>query len=236
MTDVSEVFSQYINQPKLPTKIWRYMDFTKYVSLLDRHSLFFCQLKQFDDKYEGAWSLLVQDEYLQSAAPNDPELVSVRYLYDVRRARTAASCWHMSNDESAALWKLYLSSNEGIAIQTTVDKLLRSLSHAPGYTGQVNYHPPGWRSVGKATSDITPFIKRASFEHEHEYRVAYLSDQLEELGGMYVSVLLETLIETVYIAPTAQPWFKQLVEDITVRTYGLSVPFVRSDLDSAPLY
>src|SRR5258708_16663677 len=98
MTNVSELFSQYINQPEPQTKIWRYMDFTKYVSLLDRHSLFFCQLKWFDDKYEGSWSLLVPDEYLQNAAiisPNDPELVSVRYLHEVRRARTAVSCWHM---------------------------------------------------------------------------------------------------------------------------------------------
>jgi len=31
-------------------KIWRYMDFTKFVNLLDTESLFFCRADSFEDK------------------------------------------------------------------------------------------------------------------------------------------------------------------------------------------
>jgi len=35
----------------------------------------------------------------------------------------AINCWHMNDHESAAMWKLYLKSDEGIAIQSTYRKL-----------------------------------------------------------------------------------------------------------------
>ena len=36
---------------------------------------------------------------------------------------TAVNCWHINEHESAAMWDLYLKSNEGIAIQSTYQKL-----------------------------------------------------------------------------------------------------------------
>jgi hypothetical protein len=44
---------------KLPedrdTPIWRYMDFTKFVYMLDRQSLFFCRPDCLEDSFEGMW-------------------------------------------------------------------------------------------------------------------------------------------------------------------------------------
>ncbi len=34
--------------------IWRYMDFTKFVSLLDRASLFLCRADRLEDPFEGS--------------------------------------------------------------------------------------------------------------------------------------------------------------------------------------
>jgi hypothetical protein len=36
--------------------IWRYMDFTKFVSLLDRSALFFARADKFKDQFEGSWT------------------------------------------------------------------------------------------------------------------------------------------------------------------------------------
>lgn len=36
------------------TKIWRYMDFTKFVALLTQSELFFASPEQFDDPCEGS--------------------------------------------------------------------------------------------------------------------------------------------------------------------------------------
>jgi hypothetical protein len=34
-------------------KIWRYMDFTKFVSLLEKKALFFCRADKLGDPFEG---------------------------------------------------------------------------------------------------------------------------------------------------------------------------------------
>ncbi len=43
------------NTPSDDTKIWRYMDFTKFVNLLDTKSLFFVRSDKFDDPFEGLY-------------------------------------------------------------------------------------------------------------------------------------------------------------------------------------
>ena len=37
-------------------KIWRYMDFTKLVSLLEKRALFFCRSDKLGDPFEGSYS------------------------------------------------------------------------------------------------------------------------------------------------------------------------------------
>ena len=44
-------------QPKNENiKIWRYMDFTKFVSLISSKSVFFCRSDLFEDPFEGSYS------------------------------------------------------------------------------------------------------------------------------------------------------------------------------------
>ena len=37
-------------------KIWRYIDFTKFVSLLDKQALFFARADRLSDPFEGSYS------------------------------------------------------------------------------------------------------------------------------------------------------------------------------------
>ena len=39
------------------TTIWRYMDFTKFVSLLDKKKLFLCRADKLEDSFEGSLPL-----------------------------------------------------------------------------------------------------------------------------------------------------------------------------------
>ena len=52
------------------------------------------------------------------------------------------SCWHRSEYESAAMWKLYLKSDEGVAISTTCDRLSRCFKDGTPhdiFIGEVDY-------------------------------------------------------------------------------------------------
>jgi hypothetical protein len=51
------------------------------------------------------------------------------------------SCWHMSEHESEAMWKLYLRGFEGVAVRSTYARLSSSLAESKPlmYIGVVDY-------------------------------------------------------------------------------------------------
>lgn len=114
-------------------KIWRYMDFTKFLSFIDKKALFFTRVDQLEDKFEGTLSKYMLDPEIEEKATEQEKVLlkqaRERYasIYEPQRKKLAVNCWHMNEYESAAMWKLYLKTNEGIAIQSTYSKLTDSL-------------------------------------------------------------------------------------------------------------
>ena len=53
--------------------------------------------------------------------------------------------------------------------------------------------------------------------------------------GKLVYVPLEELIKRVYVAPTANNWFYELVRDVTEK-YGFKFEIIKSYLDEKPVY
>ena len=53
--------------------------------------------------------------------------------------------------------------------------------------------------------------------------------------GIAIPVPLETLIERIYVAPTALEWFKDLVEKVA-RKYAVGAAVVQSGLVGKPVY
>lgn len=123
-------------QPKNDAvKVWKYMDFTKLVSLIDSRCLYFTRADKFEDPFEG--SLPKVNVAARAIAPPDlPERVRDSFIEMMNKRGeinrhwpryTAMNCWHMNDYESAAMWKLYLKSDEGIAIQSTYARLKKSI-------------------------------------------------------------------------------------------------------------
>lgn len=133
-------------QPSNPdTKIWRYMDFAKYVSLLDSGALWFSRADKLSEGFEGKMgdtfegtlshgNVAVMRDYFSNYIKDDgqPLMTSkevedwIRVNIDSRRLPrewTYVNSWHMNERESAAMWKLYARTNEAVAIQSTYAKL-----------------------------------------------------------------------------------------------------------------
>lgn len=92
-------------------KIWRYLDFTKFVSLLDTKSLFFIRADKLSDPFEGSFSKaniklrpLVYGENFSIIH----EKFS-KFHMEIRKF-TFINSWHMNEYESDAMWRLYLHS------------------------------------------------------------------------------------------------------------------------------
>src|SRR5215208_3183149 len=126
------------------TKVWRYMTFTKFMSLVDRSALYFSRVDRLGDAFEGSFARrnlsgdLRPEEMIQSyesieprskwvgSAPMTPQLRAWSFNYGQRS--TYANCWHMNAYESAAMWSVYSRSGEGIAIQSTYGRLRDSFT------------------------------------------------------------------------------------------------------------
>lgn len=231
----------YVRQPVPEQTIWRYMSLEKFLYLLQYQALFFPQAKHFEDPLEGFYSSLL--DY-----PPDSDIYPM--LRRFRQAPTGPtatcviSCWHLSEHESAAMWRLYTVAEGGIAIKSTVETLNQSLDLSPFrevISGVVNYSrasdpPPG--PVGKPQI-FDYFNKRESFSHECEYRILGIVNDIAQtnaLGGVPVRVDPEGMISAVHVSPQAASWIPKLVEDLAHKTYSLNVPVVQSDLyrDSFP--
>jgi len=231
-------------------KIWRYMDFSKLVSLLDMSKLFFPRADKLGDPFEGSYPRgnVILRPITYKDVPKD-KLGTLSEFYRIFVKFTAISCWHLNEYESAAMWKLYLKSNEGIAIQSTFSRLKSSFldENHTIYIGKVKYIDYDKELISREGYPSAFVHKRKSFEHEQELRAVIQSFIRKRNGeinwskppfkdGLYVSVNLDTLIEKVYLAPTCPNWLLELVKSVT-RTYGLSKDVLSSALDTArPLY
>lgn len=241
--------SPVIYEPNPEDMLWRYFDFTKFVSMLDKSSLFLPNADAFADKWEGSYPKRDSIIINTPECTTDPD--KAKLVFDIMKkrvdvkARCYISCWHLNKHESAAMWDLYAKSGFGLAIQTSY-KLLRS---AIGPIDQNDY--TRWTVFPKvqyidyetetfegrvAEEDITPFFhKRKSYEHENEFRIITLARK--SVGpGIDIRVDLKVLIEKVYISPYSPEWFKSLVVS-TLSRYGYSsIPAFQSDLERSPIY
>ncbi|HEU5052805.1 MAG TPA: hypothetical protein VFT78_06820 [Hanamia sp.] len=92
-------------------KIWRYMDFTKYVELLNSSTLYFTRADNFEDKFEGSLTrsdINSRTQWWESLPEEDkhrnPHLLdSIQKFQQEEKKAMAINCWHMNKFESAAM-------------------------------------------------------------------------------------------------------------------------------------
>jgi hypothetical protein len=230
--------------------IWRYMDFTKFIHMLDSKALYFNRIDQFKDTFEGTVSIYnksnrekmlysrLQPHVAEHLAKVYAELDSTVNLAD--RKQIFINCWHINEFESAAMWDLYNKNGEGIAIKSTYGNLKKCFieENEALIIGKVKYldYNSEWMPEGNSFHKI--FHKRKSFLHENELRISYQdfslklhTDGSEEspVKGMYFKVDLNCLINQVYISPDSPKWVSDLITSLSIK-YGLSAEVVKSNL------
>jgi hypothetical protein len=226
-------------------KLWRYMEFIKFVDLLQRRALWFARLDQLRDKHEGLLVKSVRETL--SVLAMETEAYG-GFTHEQWRKRGCVNCWHMSDYESAAMWDLY-SAHVGVAICSHVNRLESAFPR--------DYSLGSWGLYGNSVryvdfdANTEPLVnvatgrpsvravelhgKRRSFEHEREYRLtSTLEGTDEDRHGKYIPVQLEKLIEEVWITPTAPSWVVDVVTN-EGKKYGVTAPIQQSKLDGPAL-
>ena len=236
-------------EPTDNTIIWRYLDFIKFISYLEKNALFFVRSDQLFDKYEGKFT--EADVKLWEDKLKPKTKLSQIELYDRFRKIVNIISWHINENESAAMWEICLQSNEGIAIKSTFKQLKESfILHKEDeiYIGKVKYIDYRKDSISKG--DIfNPFLyKRKAFEYESELRAVIMkfAPQEETIGkhilyvdpkwfGIHVKTDLVALIDKIVVSPNVPDWIIDLVKSI-VKKYELNKKVEQSELSKNPPY
>lgn len=247
------IANQKLTAPENPNeKIWRYMDFTKYLSLLSTQALFFCRVDKLGDKNEMTLPLANQkndiefynhhEEKIKRATKGAITLEIWLSIWDYTKKSIVINSWHRNNFESAAMWSVYLKTNEGIAIQSNFKRLCDSFQKSSDDVniGIVNYKDYYAEIIEDETIFGWVSHKLKSYEYERELRAIVtnqMDDKLKPLHevGKYISIDLNTLIETVYVAPNADKWYTDLVIEVT-RKYGYNYEIKTSELNDRSLH
>lgn len=230
-------------------KVWRYMSISKFISLIRTSSICFSRLSCFEDPNEGR---TIDDDKLMTLIRTsikegypiegfeNSELVDLLEAKERYKNNSFISCWHLNEEESVAMWDIYVGKNEpGIAIQTTIatlDSLFpwkidkSKLSITDKFNKEV-WQEKMWFSMRKVEycyeseeafkrnskvrfSNI--FIKRPCFSYENEFRVSINLDNVEG-DYLFVNLDLKDLINRVYISPRVDKWIRdELVELIKI--------------------
>ena len=242
---------QIFNPPESgDTVVWRYLDFTKFIALLNSSELFFSRADFFNDPLEGSLTkpTVVRFNELFKSHSSDAARKDFAGALESFRGIIGINCWHMNNSESDAMWQLYLKNNEGIAIRSTFSKLKNSIKDtrydvSASCVQYVDYDqhsfPIEITETGFNFNFYDLYItKRRSFSHEKELRLitttkkdTYTGRIYKDMhkgselnGGLGIRIDLKILIESIYISPTSPGWFKKLIEDTIVKfNYDFSI-------------
>lgn len=172
-------------------KIWRYLDFPRFLALLENKAIHFSHVSSFEDKYDGMFNCFNADDFyditdemkiirIDSSSLDrrtSEESANIRECiksyYQLWIDGTGVSCWRIAEGESHAMWRAYLKSDESVAIESTVDNLKRALS--PGNyklkIRRVKYIDYSQEKIPIDSPLNGFFYKNKYFEHEKELRL-----------------------------------------------------------------
>jgi hypothetical protein len=242
-------------------KIWRYMDFSKFLSLLTSRSLYFACPSELGDPYEGclpkiqaqALSELIQrpvDDVLalrpNFAAKSVGSLVKFDKVMsilqkNIQEATTKAaskfgvSCWHISDHESDAMWKIYAASGKGVAVESTVENLRASLGGRKDIQIDAVRYDFEDSTIEKGHKHYFLLQKRKCFEHEKELRATIVL--AHESHGMQVPCDLDVLVTRIWMSPLLENYAKDAIETLCLGTVRpLLKPVMQSQILTRPDY
>jgi hypothetical protein len=218
----------------------RYMDLPKLLDMLHSKTLYFRRADGFTDRLEGALFPSLRASMNKAHAAKEIPTNSDDFY---RRARIGnyVSCWTRGAKDSMAQWQLYAGVRAGVAVTTTVDRLVRVafawerdvILHRVKYVDHLkvkNY------IIGRY-SDVLQF-KHEAYKHENELRII-IPQQEENWESNPIELRqkvpdLDILIRSIVVAPEAGKEFYESIKDLCSR-YGLKAPVRQSKLAYVPV-
>lgn len=254
-----ELMTPDLRQVRSPlnTRVWRYMRFDHFESMLRQEALYFPRVDQLGDPAEGSFSasLDMKSNPVDGLSEDQKEklLKSHRKLRRETMQRLFyVSCWHMNEFESELLWERYMGKHkEAVAIASSVAALctLRPTLRDTGrneyiprmYAGEVQY-------IDHSIPDSVPrdqlslFFKANHFSGDREFRCIVelwnmgwsQHDKPDLPSGVIVPMAPFAIIDKIVIKPSSNG-LKDKVNKL-LDELGFDLPVGESKLEATPVW
>ena len=219
-------------------KLWRYIDLSKFVSLLSTKSLWLARPDTFQDSHEGKFPVAMKcslDKSYSELGPCPNTDISSSDDFGRILCRNAyISCWHRNANENMVMWQVYGKDTNIVSIQTDVHSLKESLKGAKldGLSfllKNINYQDHSESNLESYTAPF--FIKRPHFSFENETRILFSTNKATTTScetplGYTCKVSTNILIKEILVHPDSEDWFLDVVKDIAAK-YEINAPVQR---------
>lgn len=155
----------------------------------------------------------------------------------ITNLRFGVSCWYQGDEENDAMWKLYSSSGQGIAVESTVKQLREACINDKLVIDAVRYLNFDNAPIEKGHRHYGLFQKRKSFEHERELRATVLLSEKDYGKGKMVKCDLNILMNKIHVSPLLEAYVKDDIEKLcSGKIKRLAKPVLYSPLLTKPDY
>lgn len=223
--------------------LWRYFELDKLFKLLETECLFFCRADYFhkDDSFEGSFPRREYELQIGGRAGK----TSANMLYNIMSKDTFISCWHLSEDEDMAMWKLYSKDKKGVAIKTDIQNFKDSFVNRDrkifagkidyiDYENELFYEESEYNYT--AMNGLTLYMhKRKMFSYEKEYRAICRDSNGSNHEGINIKVDLSKLIQEIYLSPfSSETEFDEL--NLRLKELNHNIILQKSSFNAKPYY
>lgn len=244
-----------VRYPQQDFTVVKYMDLTKFISLLQRQALFFCRLDKLEDQFEGITpktnfedrvkyrQYLRDSGYITIPLPDEKIIEDVNKFYETEKQYKflfCVNCWNLYDGESAALWKIYSDFSKGIMLKSTVSRLEKAFNNEEKeiQLSIITYRDYHKDKIPDGNLNFPVIHKHKAYSYEEEIRLIHFvndkpwekdwkSEEIEE--GLFLKTDLNELIDEIIIGPYSPKWFLKLVTDLTIK-HGLNKRIEKSEL------
>lgn len=178
------------------------------------------------------------------ASLKDLRSTSRRFVPAIAKT-TMVNCWHASESESEAMWRLYAENGKAVAVETTLDALKESIQKRES-SSVVHIYPVKYLDFFDSAlqprdcvveGHLAPLLKRNSYQHEREVRAFIGKVAPNPRAGADIAfwkptplrlpIDVRTLVRAIHVSPYAGEPFPSSVDKVC-EAFGLELGIVRS--------